>query len=70
MSELTQCNYCTLQRMRAETKKNNERVVLIKAKEIQGLGGMDIYVLPKGEKQLKKKYFRGWFMAIGNSCEC
>ena len=70
MSELTPCNYCTLQRMKRAAKLNGERVVMVRAKEIQGLGGMDVYVLPKGEKKLEKKYFRAWFMALGNRCEC
>ena len=67
MSELTPCNYCTMQRIKGEAKSKNEIVITKKGTGV--LGGIDVYVLPKGETP-KKKYFRAWFMALGKYCEC
>ena len=73
MSELTQCNYCSLQRIKTRAKENKCYVLKFKSHEMQGLGGYDIFVVPNGEKLSKKnkdKYFVSWMMEIGTECEC
>lgn len=74
MSELTQCNYCTLQELKRRRKKGY-RITILKA-HVPGLGGLNVYVHPKevkiDPKDLKHKalYWQCWFMALGRRCEC
>ena len=44
MSELTQCNYCSLKQIRADAKKKKMRVVIINS---NFMGGVDVFVVPK-----------------------
>jgi len=78
MSELTSCNYCSLQRIKARAKSENKKVTVL-ADSTWGLGGLNVYVHPKGikikdliggEDGERKKYRVSWFMALGNHCEC
>jgi hypothetical protein len=72
MSSMTRCNYCSLLIIESDAKKINCRVIKRKS-DGMGLGGIDVYVVPKGEKLTKQNqeiYFRAWFMAIGDRCEC
>lgn len=76
MSELTQCNYCSLRNYRSKAKKSDMVVSLRPGWN----GGVDILVhpktikIPKGElcdgNPLRKRYWRSWCMEIGDSCCC
>jgi hypothetical protein len=74
MSELTQCNFCSLEGIKEEAREAGLRVTLIPGKH--ELKGLDVYVHPRdinihvlGESQ-QKKYWRCWMWAIGSKCEC
>ena len=78
MSELTSCNYCRLQRIKARAKKEGTNVTLLDDAK-WGMGGVNVYIHPKevkikdisgGEDGDRKKYFACWFMALGDHCEC
>jgi len=75
MSELTQCNYCSLREIRARAKKEGNRVTLLTGWS----GGTDVFVHPPSvtrkelladQKKDIRKYCVAWFMAIGDHCEC
>ncbi len=69
MSELTSCNYCILQRIKARAKENSDTVHVL---------GQDVYVVPKNEKFIKSdpwskktsKHHVAWFMELTNYCCC
>jgi len=62
MSELTQCNYCNLQAIKREAKKNKQKVEVRPAKKDKYyLGGVDVFVDDK---------FTAWFMKLGDKCGC
>ena len=77
MSELTQCNYCSMKDIKREAKGKGHRVV---TREGTGqLGGINVYILPPGVEMAKvikdddefsKKYFVAWFMKLSESCVC
>jgi len=83
MSELTKCNFCSLQAIRQKAREKKQRVVL---RSGQGsLGGTDVYVIPRGvplPKHIKagtektegdafhQKYFVAWFMELTSHCFC
>lgn len=72
MSSMTRCNYCSLLLIEKEAKEINCRV-LKRPNWTGGLGGIDVFVVPNGEvltDKNKEHYFRAWFMAIGDRCEC
>jgi hypothetical protein len=79
-----QCNFCTYQSIKRDAKKNGSRVVKRYAVAYQ-LGGVNIYVVPKGVEVPKvikgcdvtykgdafhRKYFRAWFMELPDHCAC
>ena len=76
MSELTQCNYCSLQEVRSQAKRDGLKVSLRPG----WYGGTDIFVHPKDVKipsgqqdddsPLRMKYCARWMMEIGRSCCC
>ncbi len=62
MSELTQCNYCSLKSIKRRAKEKNQKVVLKPAKKGKYyMGGQDVFV--NGE-------FVAWFMELSNRCCC
>lgn len=67
MSELTRCNYCSYKLYERIAKKENQKftyvnnTVYIHPKEV------DIKSLDNFERE---KYFRAWFMELGDRCEC
>lgn len=79
MSELTQCNYCTLRGIRRRYKGTGSRV-LVRYNARWGAGGANIYVVPKDvrvpkggiieDSKFHDKYSAAWFMEISNSCAC
>lgn len=70
MSELTQCNYCSLKNIKRHAKREGKVVTLRPAKrEKYYMGGLDVFVHPKGVVPTQK-HFKAWFMELGNSCCC
>lgn len=74
MSELTQCNYCALKKIRESARKKGLKVS--RRAVDWGLGGFDIFVHPKdvviviGNKEQRDKYCVGWMQEIGDHCTC
>jgi hypothetical protein len=78
MSELTQCNYCSLKVIRHDAKLEKMKVTILSDAN-WGMGGVNVYIhprninikeLPGGEDGERKKYRVAWFMSLGNHCEC
>ena len=80
MSELTQCNFCSLKEIKRRAKKEGLRVTKLRNNKY---GGIDIFVIPKDIAitpildSLKqpaslehKKYFQAWFMKLTSHCVC
>jgi len=68
MSEMTQCNYCTLRGIRAGAKIAGEHVY-----QRPGCGGVQIYVVPHGKKLITRDdspHWVAWFMELTTSCAC
>jgi hypothetical protein len=61
MSELTPCNYCTLQRMKRDAKKTGD---IITVRAGKGTWSGWIEVLRNG------KPADCWFQKLGDHCEC
>lgn len=78
MSELTQCNYCSLQRYKREAKERKMRVSVLPSRfRIEGMTGLDVYVHPKtvSGTELAKQgsdspYHRSWMGDITERCVC
>ena len=79
MSELTECNFCRLKRLKAQAKTRHHIIKMIPA--TWGLGGVEIFIVPRGTttKQIRSwdrhssfydKYHSGWFMDITERCIC
>jgi hypothetical protein len=74
MSELTQCNFCSLERIKEHAKDRKLKVTIIPSSNI--LNGLDVYVHPKDinihllREPTRKDYFVSWMWAIGDKCEC
>jgi hypothetical protein len=78
MSELTRCNYCSLQRIKEDAKAEKRKVTIL-ADARWGMGGVNVYVHPPGvnikkleggEDGPRKRYFVSWFMALTQHCAC
>jgi hypothetical protein len=63
MSELTECNYCTLKRIKRDAKEKGKKVQVKRGVETDdSLGrGKDVYV--DGEKTV-------WFWELTDHCVC
>jgi len=77
MSELTPCNYCSLQGIKARAKMNGCKVYL--RNSTGSLGGIDVFVVPLGKKLDTRVDERGesiggqwkaWFMELTDHCVC
>ena len=76
MSELTQCNYCSLRQIRQRAKKEGKKVTLLPGWR----GGKDVFVHPsritrkkllaEQKKDEGRKYCVGWLMEITDHCVC
>jgi hypothetical protein len=74
MSELTPCNYCSLNSIRRRAKESGLKVTLR-----HNRGGLDVYTHPP-EIEIKEKvsdrtdepneYWRAWFMVLTDHCVC
>lgn len=85
MSELTQCNYCPLRKIRERAKQRKQRVVLIPS---SFMAGTEVFAVPSHIKKkdiLKwngpgdklpngdenwRKYHTAWMMTIPDHCGC
>jgi len=78
MSELTRCNFCSLQLYKREAKETGATVHVVK--RTAGLGGFDIYIVPKGEipdlsinghdESVRSPHWVSWMWQISDSCVC
>lgn len=72
MSELTRCNYCSLKELRRNKPKGSR----IHLRVSSFMGGVDVFVVPQGEKLDKRSpddgggHWRRWFMELGDRCGC
>lgn len=70
MSELTLCNYCSLQRIKRDAKKKGKRVIVKIGGHDDSLGyGVDVYIIEKGGKPSEKNKVC-WFMTLTDKCAC
>ena len=78
MSELTQCNYCSLRHIKADAQRRGKKVTILSDAR-WGMGGVNVYVHPKGvviakleggEEGARKKYFVSWMMELTAHCVC
>lgn len=70
MSELTQCNFCSLEDIKRKAKREGKKVTLLPAKRDKYyMGGLDVFVHPKKVKPTRR-HLVAWFMELGNSCCC
>jgi hypothetical protein len=77
MSELTQCNYCSLRAIKANAKHAKQQVTLMAGQKYKTLPpGVDVYVHPRNvnvrelSRGLREKYHRSWFMELSDHCVC
>ena len=79
MSELTECNYCTLQGIKRWAKANGRRVVTMPSfQRASTPRGIDVFMIPPGvskhdlrtREDLREKYGGTWFMALTDHCCC
>ncbi len=79
MSDLTQCNYCSLKGIRRRAKKDGNKVHT-KRNSVWCNGGVNIYVAPSDEltpkggivedSEFHKAYWVSWFMELSDGCVC
>lgn len=69
MSSLTGCNYCSVMHIKMQAKQDGSKVFM-QPKENGKLGGLDIYVIPRGEKLDEKKHWKCWVMELTQYCVC
>ena len=71
------CNYCNYQSIKRRAKQEGSRIY--KRAASWGLGGVNIYVVPKGDKLDTREdkegntisgQFGAWFMELPDSCHC
>lgn len=75
MSELTQCNSCSLKGIKSDARKKGAKVTILNDGDF-GLGGVNVYTHPKEikiaklSKSAREKYFKAWFMELTTHCIC
>jgi hypothetical protein len=78
MSELTQCNYCSLEAIKARAKRDKQAVTLMTGRPVfAGVpAGIDVFVHPRGiniravPNVPRQKYWVSWFMELSDHCVC
>jgi hypothetical protein len=82
MSELTQCNYCSLREVRARARKEKKKVTLLPGRPLEakyrpnGMRGIDVFVHPakidlmKLRPDQREKYWDRWFWELSDRCVC
>ena len=75
---MSDCNYCSLQRIKRDARKDGLTVTVLRD-AAWGMGGQNVYVHPKGVKIAKlpggedgerAKYRQSWFMELPDGCRC
>lgn len=75
MSELTKCNFCDLQRIKASAKKNRLKVTMLES-TLCSMGGIDVFVHPKNieiirlSQKAREEFFKAWMWKITDYCCC
>jgi len=67
MSELTRCNYCSYKLYKEQAKKENKKLTYINNTVYIHPNDINIKSLDNFERE---KYYRAWFMELGNQCCC
>lgn len=68
------CNYCEFEKLKRLASQNS--LVITKHYRDNKLGGVDVYVHPRGidinkiEENKKEDYFVAWYMELPNKCAC
>jgi len=76
MSELTQCNFCSLNWTKARAEREGKQVTILDGDFIEMGGGKDVFVHPPGvdiealAKEEREKYWVSWKMIIPDHCCC
>jgi hypothetical protein len=81
MSELTQCNHCSLRQIKAEAKREKKIVTLLPGRTLGIRGGaqmrgIDVYVHPRSVKVRelrahdREQYWEQWFWELSDHCAC
>lgn len=69
MSEMTQCNFCSLRRYKERAEKTGMTIRLVKRPSQGFPDGLDIHKLKPGEEPNKKNKI-GWFAKLTDHCCC
>ena len=67
MSELTRCNYCTLQSIRRRAERENQQVTIL-AQNCY-VHSKDVNISELNEES-REQYFVAWFMELTEGCAC
>jgi hypothetical protein len=86
MSELTQCNYCSLNALRARAKREKKRVTIMRGRRYADKGwrvparmrGFDVYVHPlwidlhdeQWTTSKRQRYWVCWYWELSDHCVC
>ncbi|NVM22877.1 MAG: hypothetical protein HWN68_13980 [Desulfobacterales bacterium] len=78
MSELTKCNYCSLQDIRRRAKERGEKVTVLHNSKWWYGKGCNVYVHPKDidlpnikeDSKLHDRYSVAWFAELPDHCCC
>lgn len=78
MSDLTPCNYCSLQSIKKRAKEKRQKVTVLYNSKWHSGQGCNVYVHPKNVKlqnikedsELHDKYSVSWFMELSDKCCC
>ena len=67
---MSACNYCKLENIKRDAKRNGKRVIVKKGGHDDSLGyGIDVHILKKGGKPTEKNKVC-WFMTLTDKCAC
>lgn len=77
MSELTKCNFCSLEAIHRKARHNRYEVTVIEATpHRENLGGFDVYVHPTWRNvremshKTRRMYWECWFKELSDHCVC
>jgi hypothetical protein len=77
VSELTRCNYCSLQLYKRQAKHNKQKLTLMSGVKYKSLpAGIDVYVHPHNvnvrelSRSMRERYHVSWFMELSDHCVC
>ena len=74
---MSQCNYCSLQKIKKAAAKAGNKVILTDKKWIMPfIGGVNVFVVPPNmtiedlNDDNAENYFSTWFMYLSDHCVC